>query len=74
MPEPLTGVNPKSILVQFGLGDLEAPNPTFFLSSSPPLETAIGIAVQSQIADFFTSGRIPNPNQYFTGQFAGANF
>lgn len=122
--EPLTGVTPKSILVQFGLGDLEVPNPTesalvraaglnfqtwmletnvaaemepallsltqpglgypiyphrflanptFFLSSSPPLETAVGIAVQSQIADFFTTGRIPNPNQYFTGQFAGAN-
>lgn len=124
MLEPLTGVTPKSILVQFGLGDLEVPNPTesalartaglnfqtwmlktdaaaqmepallslsqpgvpypiyphrflanptFFLSSSPPLETAIGIAAQSQIADFFSTGRIPNPNQYFTGQFAGAN-
>lgn len=122
--QPLSGVNAKSILVQFGLGDLEVPNPTesalasaaglngqtwmlktnvaaqmepalltltqpglgypiyphrflanptFFLSSSPPLETAIGIAAQSQIADFFTSGRIPNPNQYLTGQFAGAN-
>ncbi len=124
MREPLSGVLPKSILVQFGLGDLEVPNPTesalvraaglnaqtwmletnvaaemepallsltqpglgypiyphrflanptFFLSSSPPLETAVGIAVQSQIADFFTTGRIPDPNQYFTGQFAGAN-
>ncbi len=122
MLEPLTGVTPKSILVQFGLGDLEVPNPTesalvraaglngqtwmletnaaaqmepallsltqpglgypiyphrflanptFFLASSPPLETAIGIAAQSQIADFFTSGRVPNPNQYFAGQFAG---
>lgn len=48
-------------------------NPTFFLPSSPPLETAIGIAAQSQIADFFTTGRISNPNQYFTGQFARAN-
>jgi hypothetical protein len=124
MLEPLSGVLPKSILVQFGLGDLEVPNPTesalvraaglngqtwmletnvaaqmepallsltqpglgypiyphrflanptFFLSTSPPLETAVGIAAQSQIADFFTTGRIPNPNQYFTGQFAGAN-
>jgi hypothetical protein len=124
MLEPLSGVLPKSILVQFGRGDLEVPNPTesalvraaglngrtwmletnvaaqmepallsltqpglgypiyphrflanptFFLSSSPPLETAVGIAAQSQVADFFTTGRIPNPNQYFTGQFAGAN-
>jgi Bacterial Ig-like domain len=119
---PLPGVFPKSILVQFGLGDLEVPNPaesalvragwlqlstwmlrtdlaaaiepqllsltqpgvpypiyphrflsnpTFFETSSPPLETAVGIAAQKQIADFFTYGVIPNPNQYFTGSFAG---
>ena len=121
---PLAGVPPKSILVQFGLGDLEVPNPTesalvrnarlqpetwmlrtnvaaaiepqllglmqpgvpypiyphrflsnptFFQTSSPPLETAIGVAAQKQIADFYASGGIviPNPNQYLTGPFAG---
>jgi hypothetical protein len=121
---PLPGVPVKPILMQFGLGDLEVPNPTEsaiiragglqpstwmlrtdlaagldprllgltqagapfpiyphrFLSNptlfdplSPPLETAIGVAAQKQIADFFLSGgaAIPNPNQYFTGAFAG---
>jgi hypothetical protein len=115
--EMLPGVRSKSILVQFGLGDLEVPNPTesalvragglqpatwmlrtdlaasiepgllglmqpgvpypiyphrflsnptFFETSSPSLEleTAIGVAAQKQIADFFTYGVIPNPNQY----------
>lgn len=46
-------------------------NPTFFAPSSPPLETAIGVAAQSQIADFFSSGKIPDPNRYLTGPFAG---
>ncbi len=122
--EPLPGVSRKSMLVQFGLGDLEVPNPTesslvrtaglqartwmlrtdlaagiepqllglmmpgvpypiyphrflanptFFLPSSPPLETAIGVAAQRQIANFFASGVISNPNQYLTGPFAGLN-
>ena len=121
---PLPGVPPKSILAQFGLGDLEVPNPTesalvragglqlatwmlrtdlaaaiepallglmqsgvpypiyphrflsnptLFDPSSPALETAIAVAAQKQIADFFASGVIPNPNQYFTGSFAGLN-
>ena len=119
--EPLSGVPAKRILVQFGLGDLEVPNPTEsafvragrlqpaawmlrtdlaaaidprllsltqgspfpiyphrFLSNpmlfdplSPPLETAIGVAAQKQIADFFASGTIPDPNQYFIGSFTG---
>jgi hypothetical protein len=121
---PLPGVPAKPILVQFGLGDLEVPNPTEsamvragglqsatwllrtdlavaidpgllgltqpgvpypiyphrFLSNptlfnplSPNLGTAIGVAAQEQIADFFASdgATIPNPNQYFTGSFAG---
>jgi hypothetical protein len=46
-------------------------NPTFFLAGTPPLEDAIGVAAQSQIADLFTYGWIPNPNQCFTGLFAG---
>jgi len=120
--EPLSGVPAKRILVQFGLGDLEVPNPTEsafvragrlqpaawmlrtdlavaidprllgltqpgspfpiyphrFLSNpmlfdplSPPLETAIGVAAQKQIADFFASGTIPDPNQYFVGSYTG---
>jgi Bacterial Ig-like domain len=120
--EPLPGVPAKRILVQFGVGDLEVPNPTEsalvragrlqpttwmlrtdlaaaidprllgltqpgsplpiyphrFLSNptlfdplSPPLETAIGVAAQKQIADFFASGTINDPNRYFTGSFAG---
>jgi dienelactone hydrolase len=121
----LPGVPRKSILVQFGLGDLEVPNPTesalvragglqaatwmlrtdlaaaldpallglmqtgvpypiyphrflsnptLFDPASPPLETAIGVAAQKQIADFFASGGvITNPNQYFTGSFSGLN-
>jgi hypothetical protein len=122
--EPLSGVPMKPILLQFGLGDLEVPNPTesalvragglqpstwllrtdlaagidprllgltqpgvpypiyphrflsnptLFDPASPPLETAIGVAAQKQIADFFASGgaTIPDPNQYFTGLFAG---
>jgi hypothetical protein len=121
---PLPGVPAKPMLVQFGLGDLEVPNPTEsamvragglqsatwllrtdlaaaidpgllgltqpgvpypiyphrFLSNptlfsplSPNLATAIGVAAQEQIADFFASdgATIPNPNQYFTGSFAG---
>ena len=123
---PLRGVSAKPILVQFGLGDLEVPNPAGsalvragalgastwllrtdlaagidprilgimqpdvpypiyphrFLSNptlfdpqmSPPLATAIGVAAQKQIADFFASGGtvIPNPNQYFVNSpFAG---
>ncbi len=38
-----------------------------------PLATAIGVAAQQQITDFFASGgaTTPNPNQYFTGSFAG---
>jgi hypothetical protein len=119
---PLPGVPAKRILVQFGLGDLEVPNPTEsalvraaglqpatwllrtdlaaaidprllgltqpgapfpiyphrFLSNpllfdplSPPLVTAIGLAAQKQLADFFTSGTIPDPNQYLSGPFAG---
>ena len=121
---PLPGVPAKSILLQFGLGDLEVPNPiesalvragglqpatwllrtdlaaaidprllgltqpgvpypiyphrflsnpTLFDPLSPPLATAIGVAAQKQVADFFTSGgtTIPDPNQYFTGSFAG---
>ncbi len=120
---PLTGVPAKPILLQFGLGDLEVPNPTAsalvragnlqrsawvlntfveasidpsflsvetppsasfpiyphrFLSnptlfSGPAIATAVGVAAQSQIADFFTSGgvTIPNPNQY-TGPYSGA--
>lgn len=48
-------------------------NPTLFNPLSPPLETAIGVAAQKQIADFFASNGaiIPNPNQYFTGALAG---
>ena len=46
-------------------------NPTLFDPASPPLETAIGVAAQKQIADFFASGTILDPNQYFTGSFAG---
>jgi len=119
---PLPGVPSKSILVQFGLGDLEVPNPTEsalvraaglkastwmlrtdiaaaidprllgltapgvpfpiyphrFLSNpmlfdplGPPLVTAIGLAAQQQIAQFFSTGTIPDPNQYFTGSFTG---
>jgi hypothetical protein len=119
---PLPGVPAKQILVQFGLGDLEVPNPTEsalvraaglqratwllrtdlaaaidprllgltqpgapfpvyphrFLSNpllfdplSPPLVTAIGLAAQKQIADFFASGTISDPNQYLSGSFAG---
>jgi hypothetical protein len=48
-------------------------NPTLFNPASPPLETAIGVAAQKQIADFFASGVIPNPNRYFTGSFSGLN-
>jgi hypothetical protein len=109
---PLSGVPAKKILVQFGLGDLEVPNPTEsalvragglqastwvlrtdimatvdpvplgildptgtypiyphrFLSNptifSEPTEQAIALAAQSQIADFYSSGTIPNPNTY----------
>ncbi|MCU1263407.1 MAG: hypothetical protein JWO80_6292 [Bryobacterales bacterium] len=121
---PLPGVPAKPILVQFGLGDLEVPNPiesalvragglqaaTWLLRTdlaaaidmrllgltqpgvpypiyphrfltnpilfnplTPPLATAIGVAAQKQVADFFASGgtTIPDPNQYFTGSFAG---
>ena len=119
---PLKGVPAKSILVQFGLGDLEVPNPTesalvragglqsttwllrtdlvagvdarvlgimqpgvpypiyphrflsnptLFDSSTPPLAlaTKIGVAAQSQVADFFLSGGkgAPNPNSYLGG-------
>jgi hypothetical protein len=46
-------------------------NPTLFDPASPPLETAIGVAAQKQIADFFASGSILDPNQYFTGSFVG---
>jgi hypothetical protein len=120
--EPLPGVPAKQMLVQFGLGDLEVPNPTesalvraaglqpatwllrtdlaaaidprllgltqpgapfpvyphrflsnplLFDPSSPPLVTAIGVAAQMQIADFFASGAIPDPNQYLSGPLAG---
>jgi hypothetical protein len=120
---PLAGVPAKPILVQFGLGDLEVPNPTesalvragnlqgsawvlntyveasidpSFLSvqqppaspfpiyphrflsnptlfSGPGIATAVGVAAQSQIADFCLSGgaTIPNANQY-TGPYSGA--
>jgi len=119
---PLPGVPAKPMLVQFGLGDLEVPNPIEsalvraaglqpatwllrtdlaaaidprllgltqtgapfpiyphrFLSNpllfnplSPPLITAIGVAAQKQIADFFASGMISDPNQYLSGSFAG---
>lgn len=119
---PLPGVPAKQMLVQFGLGDLEVPNPTEsalvraaglqpatwllrtdlaaaidprllgltqpgapfpvyphrFLSNpllfdplSPPLVTTIGVAAQKQIADFFASGSISDPNQYLSGPFAG---
>jgi hypothetical protein len=37
----------------------------------PPLVTAIGLAAQQQIAQFFSTGTIPDPNQYFTGSFTG---
>jgi hypothetical protein len=120
--DPLAGVPAKQILVQFGLGDLEVPNPTEsalvragglrpttwllrtdlaaaidprilsltqpgtsfpiyphrFLSNptlfdplGPPVASAIGIAAQKQIADFFATGTIQDPNQYFNGIFAG---
>ncbi len=120
---PLAGVPAKPILVQFGLGDLEVPNPTesalvragnlqgsawvlntyveasidpSFLSvqqppaapfpiyphrflsnptlfSGPGIATAVGVAAQSQIADFCLSGgaTISNANQY-TGPYSGA--
>jgi hypothetical protein len=119
--EPLLGVPAKRILMQFGLGDLEVPNPTEsalvragglqpatwmlrtdlaaaidprilgltqpgvpfpiyphrFLSNpllfdplAPPLVKAIGVAAQKQIADFFASGTIHDPNQYFMGSFS----
>jgi hypothetical protein len=119
---PLPGVPAKKILVQFGLGDLEVPNPTesalvrtgglqqatwllrtdlaaaidprllgltqpgvpypiyphrylsnptLFDPLSPPLETAIAVAAQKQIADFFASGTIGDPNQYLSAPFAG---
>jgi hypothetical protein len=119
---PLPGVAQRPILVQFGLGDLEVPNPTesafvrtaqlqrntwmlrtdlaaaiepqllgvvmpgvpypiyphrflsnptLFDPSMPPLETAIAVAAQKQIADFFKWGSIPDPNQYFNGGFVG---
>jgi hypothetical protein len=48
-------------------------NPTLFDPSSPALETAIAVAAQKQIADFFAYGVISNPNQYFTGSFVGLN-
>ena len=46
-------------------------NPMLF--SGPGIATAVGVAAQSQIADFFVSGgaTIPNPNQY-TGPYSGA--
>jgi hypothetical protein len=121
---PLSGVGAKHVLVQFGLGDLEVPNPTesalvrngslqsatwmlrtdlaaaidptvlgimqpgvpypiyphrflsnptIFNPASPALETAIAVAAQKQIADFFASGgtMVPNPNSYLTGAYAG---
>jgi hypothetical protein len=46
-------------------------NPMLFDPHSPPLVTAIGVAAQKQIADFFASGTIPDPNQYLSGSFAG---
>ena len=46
-------------------------NPMLFDPLSPPLETAIGVAAQKQIADFFATGTINDPNQYFIGSFAG---
>jgi Big-like domain-containing protein len=118
---PLHGMPPKRMLMQFGLGDLEVPNPTEsalvraagleaatwllrtdlaagidprllglsqsgapfpiyphrFLSNptifdplSPALETAIAIAAQKQIADFFASDTIQDPNQYLPGSFS----
>jgi hypothetical protein len=46
-------------------------NPTLFDPLSPSLETAIAIAAQKQIADFFASGLIQDPNQYLPGSFSG---
>ena len=46
-------------------------NPTLFDPLSPSLEIAIGVAAQKQIADFFASGTIKDPNQYFIGSFTG---
>ena len=46
-------------------------NPMLFDPLSPPLVTAIGVAAQKQIADFFASGTISDPNQYLSGSFAG---
>jgi hypothetical protein len=37
-------------------------NPTIFNPSSPALQKALALAAQNQIADFFNSGNIPNPN------------
>ncbi len=119
---PLAGVPEKKILIQFGLGDLEVPNPiesalvraagfqpatwllrsdlaaaidprllglmqpgvafpifphrflsnpTLFDPLTPPLATAIGVAAQRQVADFFASGAIQDPNQYLSSPFAG---
>ena len=114
---PLSGVPAKKILVQFGVGDLEVPNPTEsalvragglqsstwvlqtlavaavdmpllgvldptgsypiyphrFLSNptifSDPIEGEIAVAAQSQIADFYSTGVIPNPNSYLPSSF-----
>lgn len=46
-------------------------NPTLFDPNSPSLETAIAIAAQKQIAAFFASGTIQDPNQYLPGSFSG---
>jgi len=46
-------------------------NPTIFDPNSPSLETAIAVAAQRQIADFFTLGTISDPNQYLSAPFAG---
>jgi hypothetical protein len=41
-------------------------NPTIFDPASPALQKTIALAAQNQIAEFFTSGAIPNPNAGLT--------
>lgn len=66
--EPLAGVPPKSILVQFGLGDLEVPNPTEsalvrnagLQPETWMLQTNIAAAIEPQLLALMQPG-VPYP-------------
>jgi hypothetical protein len=67
--------DPSIFLITVGLGIPIYPhrflsNPIVF-NPAYPFETALAVAAQNQIADFFASGTITNPNQYLPTYTAG---